>query len=511
MRKYGNYSDYVRPEIQQNGQQWDFKPKEFTVYYLTGYKENEYISQRVGVYPADTVSYVIEPVEKLNLTDSKGYAMRFYGKNAAHYNFDWQRAAALPPDTVWYKTGIDALDFKENSRNWRDMELAFLKKYSKENAVSQEFYDYACADITNSYAGRLYSVPQYCALSSLPKNYFDDAVLIENKDADYKDILISKFLFAVTDKPQDNPQEIYQNIEENAPAKYKGLILANFINYYSYASSPTHKIFLTNVIDKAKKEVTDSTFLANILLAEERYLINGFLFGVKDNPSDYPQEIYQNIEENAPAKYKEQILVKYINYYANVGLPAHKAFLTNVIAKAKNEVKDSTRLANVLLAEQLYKKNAAMLPDSVLDKTFLRSQESDEKIPLKTILEKHQGKALYIDFWASWCSPCRQNMKESGTTCQYLKEQNVEMLYFSVDTNVKSWEKAIQEDNAQSNNHYLCSENFKSILCKYFQVNSIPRYVLFDKQHKVFMLNAPHPTEDDFPRLKKAIEEVLAK
>ena len=87
-----------------------------------------------------------------------------------------------------------------------------------------------------------------------------------------------------------------------------------------------------------------------------------------------------------------------------------------------------------------------------------------------------------------------------------MKEQKVEALYFSVDTEVDMWKKAIKEEGI-SNNQYLLSEDWKSSLCKFFQIQGIPHYVLFDKQHKIFMQNAPRPTDEGFEQLKSVVEK----
>ena len=61
-------------------------------------------------------------------------------------------------------------------------------------------------------------------------------------------------------------------------------------------------------------------------------------------------------------------------------------------------------------------------------------------------LENFKGKWLLIDFWASWCGPCRQNNPLLKKLCATYRSKGLEVLSISVDTDNNEWRKAIRKD-----------------------------------------------------------------
>ena len=61
-------------------------------------------------------------------------------------------------------------------------------------------------------------------------------------------------------------------------------------------------------------------------------------------------------------------------------------------------------------------------------------------------LSNYKGKYLLIDFWASWCKPCRMKAKELKKHYPRLKELGIEVVSISCDKNKNQWLKAIEED-----------------------------------------------------------------
>ncbi len=128
-----------------------------------------------------------------------------------------------------------------------------------------------------------------------------------------------------------------------------------------------------------------------------------------------------------------------------------------------------------------------------------------EGVALKDITGKEfnpkdiEGKVVYVDYWASWCGPCRQEFPASKHlherfTAKQLK--NIVFLYISIDGNEGSWKNAVEQIGM--NGLLLISPgDWNSDIVKYFQINSIPRYMLIDKTGAISNGNAPRPSSDD--------------
>ena len=123
------------------------------------------------------------------------------------------------------------------------------------------------------------------------------------------------------------------------------------------------------------------------------------------------------------------------------------------------------------------------------------------------ILDKHKGEVIYLDFWASWCGPCKREMPSSLKMQEYFKGKKVVFIYMSSDQNPSSW-KNTAESLAVTGEHYLLNQKVYSERNKVAQVKYIPRYMIYDKAGKLVTDTAPRPSS---PNAAKVIEELLKK
>jgi thiol-disulfide isomerase/thioredoxin len=100
-------------------------------------------------------------------------------------------------------------------------------------------------------------------------------------------------------------------------------------------------------------------------------------------------------------------------------------------------------------------------------------------------LSSLKGKIVLIDFWASWCGPCRKENPNVVNVYNKYSEKGFEVYSVSLDKDRESWLKAIAKDNLLWENHVSDLLYWKSAGAAAYGVTSIPYTVLIDKKGKI--------------------------
>lgn len=114
-------------------------------------------------------------------------------------------------------------------------------------------------------------------------------------------------------------------------------------------------------------------------------------------------------------------------------------------------------------------------------------------------LADYRGKVIYVDFWASWCGPCREQFPYSKKLHDKLSDKQkkeVVFLYISIDNTEEIWKKAVKSFELEGL-HGLSPGGWNSFVAKYYQINSIPKYLLIDQKGNVVDQNAKRPSDDN--------------
>jgi len=118
-----------------------------------------------------------------------------------------------------------------------------------------------------------------------------------------------------------------------------------------------------------------------------------------------------------------------------------------------------------------------------------------------------KGKVVYVDVWATWCGPCRQEIPHLETMYEkYAEEENLALVSVSIDSDYDAWYKMVTEDNMGG--IQLFTENaWDSDLNQSYLIQAIPRFLLIGKDGNIISADAPRPSSKE--EIYSLIEEAL--
>ena len=448
-------------------------------------KENEKLKVKIETIDdiTDTLYYTNEVLglyDKFKKIDSKNYEAEIPIKNGSQIIFIYTPGKPIP-------IYIDQMQEFNIKTNFKDI-LIMHGPNSKDSEVFGLLYNQLSSAIKS--ANTKGTIEQFTLDI---KNTFNkaDNLLKENKE------IVTKSFYNYTSKflkfqrleymislafwyRRDNPGFDIMNMPKEFSELRNELIFdetlqdETFYKSYKYAAVPSYLLDIKSIEDgqdyNNKLSKIDQTRLKYDLIKES---INGI---PQQQNLNIQAELYLNESNVEESK-------RFIGY------------IRNDIPKYISQ-DDFNKLNNILLEK-------IKLESGELPKFNLKGLDGKD-YSFKDLV----GKVVYIDFWASWCVPCRAEMKSAAPKlhAEY-KDKNVVFMYINLDKNIKDANKAIEEDNINGLHIIGGAHSPNNEITKAFQVTGIPHYVLIDKKGGIYKTNAPRPSSneirDDLEKLLK--------
>lgn len=96
-----------------------------------------------------------------------------------------------------------------------------------------------------------------------------------------------------------------------------------------------------------------------------------------------------------------------------------------------------------------------------------------------------RGKVVLVDFWASWCGPCRRENPNVVRAYNEYNDRGFEVFSVSLDKTVGKWERAIEQDGLSWPHHISDLKGWNSVVTDIYGISSIPHAILIDQQGTV--------------------------
>ncbi len=109
--------------------------------------------------------------------------------------------------------------------------------------------------------------------------------------------------------------------------------------------------------------------------------------------------------------------------------------------------------------------------------------EVEPEMLFDAIMKKYRGNVVYVDFWATWCGPCRSANSRIAPLKKEMVDEDVVFVYITnASSPEQTWKNMIPEIDGE---HYRVTNEEWSVFQQRFQIRGVPHYVLVDKNGEV--------------------------
>ena len=272
------------------------------------------------------------------------------------------------------------------------------------------------------------------------------------------------------------------------------------INFSTDLADTSRKYNVTGSDDSEKiKQFNqiDNTYNRQIALLTEQYRAEAQRIG---HESDSLIKVYRpklevllNAQSQAVLKFANDNSSSLAGFFAITGVDPNK-YEQQLVAYADN-IQAKNLFGDNPAVKRFARNMMEVKPISVGHKAPDFATTGLDGKPVK--LSDYKGKYVLVDFWASWCAPCRQENPNVVKQYAVYKNKGLNILGISLDVDKAKWQQAIDQDKL-SWSHASDLKNFEGPTERLYHVNAIPSNFMIDPQGNIIAKNITGSDLEDF-------------
>jgi thiol-disulfide isomerase/thioredoxin len=309
---------------------------------------------------------------------------------------------------------------------------------------------------------------------------------------------------------------LQQNLLIDSLVKEKALSipLANYYRdenkagLYRNISFREQSVFLIKIISKDtitafanRADLLETDFFQSFL--KHNYIWSNLINIEKIKLSQSVSLNYSMAYDKISTHFIQPVLKEYLLFYSLTKLKEEGSKSNYDVYLTKFKLICQNKAYLDILSSEAINNNLSLANDAIKI-----TDSNGKQIEWNNFVKSAVGKVIYVDFWASWCMPCRAAMPASKKLKASYTNRPIVFAYLSLDIKKEEWIKAaIEENMGTDQNSFLLLNPKSSPLTQKLKLTTIPRYLIYSKSGKLVHTDAPAP---DNPKLGELLDQYIS-